>query len=153
MKLESKSEGETRRIAARLAKGVRGGSLILLSGPLGAGKTTFVRGFLRALGHRGVVRSPTFALVHEYPRLKPRVYHLDLYRIDPGGAMGLALEEYLEDGGAASLIEWPEAGRRLYPRDRLEIALSHARRGRTLRLRALGARAREMLKALKKGEA
>ncbi len=150
MKLESGSEGETRRIAARLAKGVRGGSLILLSGPLGVGKTAFVRGFLRALGHRGVVRSPTFALVHEYPRLQPRVYHLDLYRIDPGGAMGLALEEYLEDPAAASLVEWPEAGRRLYPRDRLEICLTHVKEGRRLRFRAHGPRARRMLSVLRK---
>ena len=146
--MASKNEEETLRIAARLGRGARPGIVILLSGPLGAGKTTFVRGFLRGLGHRGAVPSPTFSLVNEYRRVVPRVYHMDLYRIEGGEVPGLALEEYLGDDGAVSLIEWPEAARDACPRDRLEVSLVHAKPGRSLTFRALGPRARLLLAAL-----
>src|SRR5438046_1977007 len=110
-KLTLRGEEATLGLAARLAKRARAGDLICLHGPLGSGKSTFARGFLRALGHKGEAPSPTFALVNEYPRLKLRVYHLDLFRLDEHEAAGLGLEEYLGDPKAACLIEWPEVAR------------------------------------------
>ncbi len=145
----TKDEGETRAFAARLAKRAKPG-VICLSGSLGAGKTTFVRGFLRGLGHKGAVRSPTFALVHEYPRVAPRVYHLDLYRIDDARELGgMGFDDYIEDEKAVSLIEWPEVAEGSLPADRLEIAFEHVRGGgRSLCVRARGRRARAWVKTL-----
>ncbi|MFH2204711.1 MAG: tRNA (adenosine(37)-N6)-threonylcarbamoyltransferase complex ATPase subunit type 1 TsaE [Elusimicrobiota bacterium] len=136
MNILSRNEEQTLAFAAKLAKAVKPG-VICLSGPLGAGKTTFVRGFLRGLGYRGAVRSPTFALVHEYPRVKPRVYHLDLYRIEDSGELdGMGLEDCLSDVGAVSLIEWPEIAAGRLPARRVDISFAHARGGgRSLRLR------------------
>lgn len=134
----SRSEEETMRVAARVAASTRAGTVICLRGPLGAGKTTFVRGFLRRLGHRGRVPSPTFALVNEYPRLKPRVYHLDLYRVEAKELGLLALEEYLGDPRAVSLIEWPEAAESVLPARRVEVRFAYAPRGRKIAVRECG---------------
>lgn len=141
-------EAATLAVAARLGKAARGGLVVCLRGPLGSGKTTFARGFLRALGFKGAVRSPTFALVHEYRRLKPRVYHLDLYRAEEDELENLGLKEYLSDPAAACLIEWPEVALGLLPKDRLEIRLAHAPSGRRLSARARGPLSRAALAKL-----
>lgn len=134
------TESDTLALAARLAKRCRPGTVFCLYGDLGAGKTTFVRGFLRALGHKGVVPSPTFALVNEYPKLKPPVYHMDLYRVEKGDPANLALAEYFDDPDAVALIEWPEAAEGLLPKKRVELRLAHRKAGgRTVRVK--GARA------------
>ncbi len=99
----SGSEIETRAIAARLAATLRAGDVVLLEGPLGAGKTTFVRGFLEALGHDGPVRSPTFNLIQTFDTLPP-VMHADLYRLKSW--QGIGIEDYLESH--VCLIEWPD---------------------------------------------
>jgi tRNA threonylcarbamoyladenosine biosynthesis protein TsaE len=134
------AEEDTLKFAARLAKKVKPGAVFCLYGDLGAGKTTFVRGFLRGLGHRGAVPSPTFALVNEYPRLRPPVYHMDLYRIDRRDPSNLGLTEYFDDEEAVSLVEWPEAVEALLPKSRVEVRLSHRRSGgRTVRLKGMKA--------------
>ncbi len=100
-------EDSTLALGASLAPLVEGGSLVFLVGDLGAGKTTFARGFLRARGWTESVRSPTFPILRSYPLPVP-VHHLDLYRI--GGleeALGLDFESLLEGGGVV-LVEWPE---------------------------------------------
>jgi tRNA threonylcarbamoyladenosine biosynthesis protein TsaE len=96
-------EQATRALGASLAAAFRRGDVVLLSGELGAGKTTFVRGVLEALGHSGPVRSPTFNLVQTF-ETEPPVMHADLYRV--ASHEGLGLEEYLETH--LCLIEWPE---------------------------------------------
>jgi len=143
-------ESRTRSVAASLAARVKGGERICLYGSLGSGKTTFVRGFLRALGVRGPVRSPTFALIHEYRRTKPPAYHMDFYRLRTSDLENLGLREYLEDPSAVCLIEWPEAAEGRLGADRLELTLEHQRgsRGRTLRARAFGSRASRLLRGL-----
>lgn len=105
-------EAATEALGARLARAMPPADaplVLYLQGDLGAGKTTLVRGMLRALGESGVVRSPTYALLAEYePGPAMRVLHLDLYRLngpDELGALGLA--DYLP-GSRAWLVEWPE---------------------------------------------
>lgn len=134
-------EEATLRLAARLGRLLRAPMTVSLSGPLGAGKTTMARGIIQALGFKGVVQSPTFAMVNEYRRLKPRVYHMDLYRAGPEDLPGLALEEYFGDDGAVCVVEWPENGGSLLPKDRLEVVLGHLPDGRSLKLKGRGKRA------------
>lgn len=93
----------------RLAKALRAGDVVTLSGPLSAGKTTLVRGLLRALGHKGEVPSPSFAIVQPYENLSPPVWHVDLYRIDDSSDLSeLGLEDIRDDG--VLIVEWPEHG-------------------------------------------
>lgn len=100
---------------AAIAAVLREGDVIALSGPLGAGKTTLVRGILAALGHPGEVPSPTFAIVQPYDQLEPPIAHADLYRIeDPAELEELGLADFALEG--ALLVEWPErAGAALWP--------------------------------------
>ncbi|CAN5355136.1 tRNA (adenosine(37)-N6)-threonylcarbamoyltransferase complex ATPase subunit type 1 TsaE [soil metagenome] len=98
-------EGEegTRAAGGAIARSLRPGDVVFLNGELGAGKTTFVRGVLEALGWKGAVRSPTFTLIQTYAT-EPPVLHADLYRV--AGWQGLGLEDYFEDH--ILLIEWPD---------------------------------------------
>lgn len=101
----SSSPQETERLGELLAEPLQAGDVIALEGPLGTGKTCFVRGLARGLSCRARVRSPSFTLVNEY-RGEIVLLHLDLYRIEPAEAEGLGLEEYAERG--ALVVEWGE---------------------------------------------
>ncbi|MCC6437257.1 MAG: tRNA (adenosine(37)-N6)-threonylcarbamoyltransferase complex ATPase subunit type 1 TsaE [Acidimicrobiales bacterium] len=118
----TQSAAQTRALAAALAELCRAGDLVLLTGDLGAGKTTFCQGFGAALGVVGPITSPTFTLHHRYEgRLV--MHHLDVYRIDQiEETVELGLGELL-DSGAVTLIEWGDAIRPALPPDYLEIAL------------------------------
>lgn len=99
----------------KLAATLKPGDVVTLSGPLSAGKTTLVRGLLSALGYRGEVPSPSFAIVQPYEMLSPPVWHADLYRIEDSSDLQ---ELGLDDAGAEGvlLVEWPEhAGRGAWP--------------------------------------
>ena len=102
------SEDETQAVARELAATLRAGDVLLLSGDLGAGKTTFVRGLAEGLGiDPAEVSSPTFTLVHEYRGNGLTLYHADLYRLESAATDDLGLEEIgLRDGVLA--IEWPD---------------------------------------------
>jgi tRNA threonylcarbamoyladenosine biosynthesis protein TsaE len=125
--LESRSAEETEAIAAGLARSLRPGDVVLVSGELGAGKTTFVRGACRALGVTDRVTSPTFTIGHRY-RGRVDVAHLDLYRF-----RGLSdaewgdLEPYFT--GAVVFVEWPEAGAGALPTPRAHVGLAHVAPG------------------------
>lgn len=102
---------QTEALAASLAPGLHAGDRILLFGDLGGGKTTFVRGLLRGLGHPDVrdVCSPTFALHHRYVGGRLPVDHLDLYRLEGGPALALqGVLDPLEDASALVVVEWPQ---------------------------------------------
>lgn len=106
-KAVTRSEDETIEFARAFAARVRPGCVVLLSGELGAGKTTFVRGLALGLGlDPDAVSSPTFTLIQEY-RGRPSLYHVDLYRLGGAEAEDLGLEE-LTAGDAVVAIEWPE---------------------------------------------
>jgi tRNA threonylcarbamoyladenosine biosynthesis protein TsaE len=119
MNLQLRSLRSTRALAGRIAKGLTGRELLLLSGELGSGKTTFVRYLASALGvPAGWVSSPSFTLVQCYPAgsSKLAVTHVDLYRLrGPEELEGLGLEEILVGDGLV-VVEWPEAGGDLWAR-------------------------------------
>ena len=119
----SASPEETESIAARLASRLRGGDVVAVSGELGAGKTTFVRGAARALGVDEPVSSPTFTIGHRYEAPVP-IAHLDLYRLT-----GLDAEEWgdLEPyfAGTIAFVEWPEHGGDWLPAARAVVTLKH----------------------------
>jgi tRNA threonylcarbamoyladenosine biosynthesis protein TsaE len=96
---------ETERLGAALAAHLEPGDVLLLSGPLGSGKTRFVAGLARGLGVTGRVRSPSFTLLNEYGG-RLRLHHLDLYRLSGPEAEGLGIEELVDDGVLA--VEWGE---------------------------------------------
>jgi tRNA threonylcarbamoyladenosine biosynthesis protein TsaE len=104
----TRSQEDTEQQAEALAGALRAGDVVLLSGPLGAGKTAFVRGLARGLGvNPEEVSSPTFTLVHEYRGGRLRLFHADLYRLGRAGAEDLGLDELgIQDGVLA--IEWPD---------------------------------------------
>jgi tRNA threonylcarbamoyladenosine biosynthesis protein TsaE len=111
----SASEEETRAIAARLARDMSPGAVVLLSGDLGAGKTAFVRGLAEGLGlDAGDVTSPTFTLVHEYRGGRLPLIHVDLYRLDAADLAEIGLDDDLAASGVVA-VEWPERLTRATP--------------------------------------
>jgi tRNA threonylcarbamoyladenosine biosynthesis protein TsaE len=123
MKVTTGSPEETEAVAARLAALLEPGDVVAVSGELGAGKTTFVRGAARELGVTGPISSPTFTIGHRYEAPTP-VAHLDLYRVE-----GIDPEEWgdLEPyfDGAVAFVEWPEHGGDWLPKARAVVTLGH----------------------------
>jgi tRNA threonylcarbamoyladenosine biosynthesis protein TsaE len=122
---ESGSPEETEALAADLASRLVSGDVVTVSGELGSGKTTFVRGACAALGVRERVTSPTYTIGHRYHANGREVSHLDLYRfagVSP--AEWGDLEPYFDD--AIAFVEWPEAGAGVLPPPRFAVRLRHA---------------------------
>lgn len=125
-KFETSSGAETEALGARVAERLRPGDVVLLSGDLGAGKTTMVRGACRALGVTEPVTSPTFTIGQRYGGGRFPVSHLDLYRLQSlEGEDPALLDDYLGPDGVA-FVEWPAAGAGRLGRPALEIRLAHA---------------------------
>jgi tRNA threonylcarbamoyladenosine biosynthesis protein TsaE len=124
MEIESSSAEETEAVGARIAADLEPGDLVTVSGELGTGKTTLVRGACRALGVDGPITSPTFTIGHRY-RGEVDVSHLDLYRFAGVSAAEWGdLEPYFD--GAVCFVEWPEAGEGVLPPARFAVLLEHA---------------------------
>jgi len=123
---ETNSAAETEALGARIAERLRAGDVVLLSGELGTGKTTLVRGACRALGVPGPVTSPTFTIGQRYGGGRMPVSHLDLYRLQTlEGEDPALLDDYLRPEGVA-FVEWPAAGSGRLDRPALEVRLAHA---------------------------
>lgn len=112
MQYQTKSAEETKKVAAKIAQNFRNrGGIITLSGDLGAGKTTFVQGFAKALGIRGKIISPTFIITRQYPipNSNRLLYHIDLYRLEQLQELeSLGLSEIFQNLENIILMEWPE---------------------------------------------
>lgn len=123
----------TEALGAALATVLAGqGGVIALSGDLGAGKTTLVRGLIHALGHEGPVRSPTYTLVEPYEFASGTVLHLDLYRLAGADELAPLGVREAEGAGTLMLVEWPERAAGALPPLDLALRLAHHEQGRTV---------------------
>ncbi len=128
-------EAATSRFAAELATLVKAPCIIYLQGELGAGKTTLTRGFLRALGHQGPVRSPTFTLIESYEINNQKIFHVDLYRLHSAEEIEfIGLRDYFTED-IIGLIEWPERALDLLPQPDLICEVKIHGTGRVVKLR------------------
>jgi tRNA threonylcarbamoyladenosine biosynthesis protein TsaE len=153
LRLDLRDVAATERCGALLAPALDGGMLLTLEGDLGTGKTTLVRGLLRARGVTGPVKSPSFALVEHYAVSSLYFYHIDLYRFnDPGEWESAGLAECFGDR-TICLVEWPERVCGLLPPADLALTLAYPARGlgRSLHARAYGAKGERCLAALATG--
>lgn len=118
---------ETEEVGFKLAQTLELGSVVLLFGNLGAGKTVFSRGFARGLGITEPVSSPTYTIVQEYDIPDGgRLYHLDLYRISGvESALAFGVDEFLDDDNAINLIEWPMRIDGILPDNCIKVTLTH----------------------------
>lgn len=141
-------EAATIKLGQALAQCDLAGAYIALQGPLGAGKTTLVRALLQALGVQGPVKSPTYALLESYDEVKPKVHHLDLYRMcSPEALHDVGIEACFSES-ALILIEWPENGQGVLPDPTLSCTLSWQDQGRVATFSAQSASGLLLLEAL-----
>ena len=120
-KVISKNAEETRLLAAKIVRNLKGGDVVLLTGDLGAGKTMFVSGALNELGYHDHVISPTFNILKCYFEVKPNVFHIDAYRLENQN-IDIGLDEFIE-GNGITFIEWPKFIEPLIPEKHIEISI------------------------------
>ncbi len=125
---------ETEQFGAELFMSLPSKSLVFLYGDLGAGKTTLVRGFLRAAGYHGTVKSPTYTLVEEYEVGGRKIFHFDLYRVvDPEELEWMGIRDYF-DQDSLCFIEWPDNGKGFLPKPDRIITLNMQGLARSLNM-------------------
>ncbi len=131
-------EAATVAAGSAIGRALTSGAVVFLVGELGAGKTTFTRGALRALGHAGSVKSPTYTLCEPYDLANSEQFcHLDLYRLsDPEELEFLGIRDYVASG-AMLFIEWPSKGEGWLPTPDLQVALVDSNNGRELTITVL----------------
>lgn len=136
---------QTEAFAASVAKVVVAPCSIALQGDLGAGKTTFARGFLQALGHKGKVKSPTYTILEPYQIGDVCVNHFDLYRLLDPEELELIGAHEMFSGQNINLIEWPEQGTGWLPEMDLWLKIKHLESGRQFALAAGSPQGQSML--------
>jgi len=144
------SESELESFAGQLARLATPGLVIYLKGPLGAGKTTFARGFLRGLGYSDVVKSPTYTLVEPYSFTTGLTcYHFDLYRLaDPEELEFTGVRDYF-NASSICLIEWPEKAAGYLAEADIECMLEYDQQGRKMKLSSCSAKGERVVLSLK----
>lgn len=153
-RLFSTSREQTLSLATAFARLLKGGEIVFLRGPIGAGKTVFVKGVAQALGLKSSPTSASFSLMKKYQNKQIRLFHVDLFRLEETEVFNLGFEEMLEDEQAIILAEWPDPVARLFPQDRLELnfVLEQADH-RTIELSAHGRISESLLEGLCKAVA
>ncbi len=146
--LQLDDEAATLACGARFSSILVSGLIVYLHGDLGAGKTTFVRGVLRALGHDGKVKSPTYTLVEPYIFSSYNVYHFDLYRfMDEEEWDAAGFRDYF-NAQSICMIEWPEKAAHVLPEPDIHVHLIHYQQARKIKLSAGSALGTQCLKKL-----
>lgn len=141
-------EWATQQLGAAVAHACVQATTLYLQGELGAGKTTFCRGFLAALGHQGSVKSPTYTLVEPYSFAPWQIYHFDLYRVTTPAELELiGIRDYQQDN-ALLLIEWPQQGAGVIPAADIILQLSYQAPGRQAALQAHTPQGKRLLQRL-----
>lgn len=125
----STSADETEALAEKLGVTLRGGEVIELISDLGGGKTTFVRGLVRALGSTDKVASPTFTISKVYDAGKLTVHHFDFYRLGEPGIIADELQEVVADPQAVVVVEWADVVQHVLPEDRITITIEQTAEG------------------------
>ena len=147
-KLAAEDEDAMVSLGESLGKALKPGTVVFLEGELGMGKTTLARGVLRAFGHGGAVKSPTYTLVEPYQLDEQSLFHFDLYRLgDPEELEFMGIRDYFDDI-AIVLLEWPKRGEGFLPAPDLLVTIDLAGNGRVLRFAASTARGVECLRQL-----
>jgi tRNA threonylcarbamoyladenosine biosynthesis protein TsaE len=145
------SEEEMQKLGRDLALVLREDDVVYLLGDLGVGKTVLVRGLAHALGYEGRVTSPTFTIMNVYASTPP-IYHFDFYRLENPDLVDLGLEDFMECGGI-SLVEWPQIGNNVLPREALHLEIrlrdDDYDGARQVHINALGAQYQEKLERLR----
>ena len=163
MQLYLDGEADTVAAGELFGRAMRSGAVVYLDGQLGAGKTTFCRGVLRAFGYGGPVKSPTYTLVEAYEDLvyetesaqatAVSVYHFDLYRLgDPEELEYMGIRDYFDDH-AICLIEWPQRGSGFLPSADIMVSIESQGTGRLLAARGMTLRGQQILAQLSEYEA
>ncbi|MFC1602809.1 tRNA (adenosine(37)-N6)-threonylcarbamoyltransferase complex ATPase subunit type 1 TsaE [Pseudomonadota bacterium] len=148
LKLKVSGEQAQKKLGAALAAASPPSCVIYLVGDLGAGKTTFARGFIQSLGHKGAVKSPTYALMEPYELPNRKCYHFDLYRLaDAGELEYLGIRDLLQTE-AILLVEWPEKGEGELPSADLVIEIAHAGECRQLQIKSYSEKGNSLLQHL-----
>jgi tRNA threonylcarbamoyladenosine biosynthesis protein TsaE len=149
IKFHTISSKETIKLAETLAENVKNKALILLSGNLGSGKTTFAQGLAKGLSIKEMVNSPTFNIVKIYKSGKLNFHHIDAYRLE-GNNKDLGLDEIINASGL-TVIEWPEYIEHLLPKNSIKIEIKNdGEDKRTITLEAYGEEEKEILLGVNK---
>lgn len=144
-----RDEAEMLALGAQLAAVCEEKVIIFLHGQLGAGKTTFARGFLRGLGYQGLVKSPTYPLVESYELKNRLVFHFDFYRVHAADELeAIGIRDYFSTN-AICLIEWPEQGIAVLPKADLSYYIQLCANGREIKLIAHSVQGKTILQRLK----
>ena len=142
------TESDMNVLSAKLAQRIHNGFIIFLYGPLGAGKTTFTRGFLRGIGFSDKVKSPTYTLVEPYEIANQHIFHFDLYRLDNAEELThMGIQDYFS-ATSICLIEWPEKGFPLLPQPDLACYIDFMDDKREIKIEALSKRGEDVLEKM-----